>query len=460
MEHIFESRDDQIAAGRAARRAVPRSSAADWRPSADRPDPMVVLLAQDRTRVAGLVPVRHARMGVSPFTFYRGAAAIMADDLATLATSGLEVQLCGDAHLSNLGVFASPSRELLFDLNDFDETLRGPWEWDLHRLATSFAVAAQDRAFTKGTTRRVVRTVAATYRAAMADLAYRAPLELWYARLDTSVVRSSLEGGSKAALRQIDKGVAAAQRRTSLQAARKLTEVVDGRLAFRSDPPVLVPLAEVTDEVGADRLADAIRSTFEEYVRTLPDATAFLLGRYRLVDIAHKVVGVGSVGMRAFVVLLESDAGDPLILQFKEAGPSVLESHLGTSPYRHHGERVVQGQHMMQAASDIFLGWSTSVLDSRHYYWRQLRDMKGSAVVEEMTEKALGYYAQMCGWSLARAHARSGPAAAIAAYLGKGDAFDEAAVSFALRYSSINAVDFARHAEAIDTGEVPCEGSP
>jgi hypothetical protein len=254
----------------------------------------------------------------------------------------------------------------------------------------------------------------------------------------------------------MDKGIAAARRRTSLQATRKLTETVDGRRRFRSDPPVLIPLGQVTGDIDPDQLAAAVRSTYTDYVASLPDAHASLLGRYRIVDIAHKVVGVGSVGMRAFIVLLESDAGDPLVLQFKEAGRSVLERHLAASPYAHHGQRVVEGQRMMQAASDIVLGWSTSTLDGRHYYWRQLRDMKGSADLGTMTPAALGVYAQMCGWSLARAHARSGEPAAIAAYLGRSDRYDRAAVEFAGRYADLNATDHARHGQAIAEGSLPC----
>jgi uncharacterized protein (DUF2252 family) len=441
--------------GRAARRTTPRSSVADWRPADGRPDPVGLLAAQDATRVAGLVPVRHARMAVSAFTFFRGAAAIMAGDLAAVPTSGLDVQLCGDAHLSNLGVFAAPSRDLLFDLNDFDETLRGPWEWDLLRLATSFTIAGRDRDFRDATNSDITRTVVATYRTTMADLAARSPLDVWYRRLDTAQLRDAMTGGSKA-LRQLDKGVASARRRTSLQATRKLTEQVDGELRFRSDPPVLVPLGEVTYEYGANQLAGAIRDTFTDYVDTLPDANAFLLRRYQVADIAHKVVGVGSVGLRAFVVLLQSSAGDPLILQFKEATQSVLAAYLAPSPYAHQGRRVVEGQRMMQAASDIFLGWSTSSLDGRHYYWRQLRDMKGSAVIETMTPKSLRYYAGMCGWSLARAHARSGSPAAIAAYLGRSDRYDRAATTFAGHYADLNAADHARHTRAIADGTVPC----
>lgn len=441
--------------GRAARRTVPRSSVADWRPPPDRLDPVTILSAQDTARVAGLVPLRHARMAVSAFTFYRGAAAVMAADLTGVPISGLEVQLCGDAHLSNLGVFASPSRDLLFDLNDFDETLTGPWEWDVLRLVTSFTIAGRDRGLPDAAIRDLTRTVVASYRTTMRDLASQSPLDIWYARLDTAQMRDALASKRKSAARQATKGIAAAQRRTSLQATRKLTETFDGQRRFRADPPVLVPLGHIDGDVEPEQIADAIRSTYTDYVTSLPDAHASLLGRYRVVDIAHKVVGVGSVGLRAFVVLLESDAGDPLVLQFKEAGRSVLEDHLAPSRYAHGGQRVVEGQRMMQAASDIFLGWSTSTIDGRHYYWRQLRDMKGSADTETMTPRGFGVYAQMCGWSLARAHARSGEPAAIAAYLGGSDRYDQAVTAFAGRYADLNATDHARHAQAIADGTLP-----
>lgn len=447
---------EQAERGRAARLVAPRSAAADWRPAAARPDPVALLAAQDELRVPGLVPIRHGRMAVSAFTFYRGAAAIMAADLASLPTTGIEVQLCGDAHLSNLGVFAAPSRDLVFDLNDFDETLRGPWEWDVHRLATSFTIAAQDRRFPDATVEKVTRTVVAAYRTAMAEWAERSPLDAWYARVDAASVREALAGSTKA-VRQLDKGVAKATSRTSLQAARKLTETVDGERRFRADPPVLVPLRDALGDIDADRLGEAVRTTYLDYVSSLPDAQATLLSRYRLADIAHKVVGVGSVGLRAFVVLLEADSGDPLILQFKEASSSVLEAHLAPSPYPHHGQRVVEGQRLLQTASDSFLGWSTLGLDGRHYYWRQLRDMKGSTELEAISPKALRFYAEMCGRTLARAHARSGSPAAIAAYLGGGDRFDRAAVAFARRYAALNLADHARHDGAIADGTVPAE---
>lgn len=451
------TKHEQAERGRGLRHDVRRSVAADWRPAADRPDPVAVLAGQDAGRAPGLVPVRHARMAVSPFTFYRGAAAIMAADLASVPVTGLTVQLAGDAHLSNLGVFASPSRDLLFDLNDFDETLRGPWEWDLYRLATSFTIAGQDHELPRSTIDGLTAAVAQAYRTAMAAFADQGPLEVWYARLDTAELRTAMARRSKTAVRTLDKGVAAARKRTSLQATRKLTERVDGALRFRSDPPVLVPLGSVDTGIAPDALADAIRTTFTAYVHTLPDAHQALLGRFRVVDIAHKVVGVGSVGLRAFVVLLEASGGEPLVLQCKEATRSVLEDHLAPSPYDHHGRRVVEGQRMMQAASDIFLGWSTSTLDGTDYYWRQLRDMKGSADLATMTPKALRLYAGLCGWSLARAHARSGSAVAIAAYLGRGDAFDRASTEFARRYAELNHADFTRHARAIADGDLPCD---
>ena len=445
---------DASALGRTARHAAPRSAPADWRPAADRPDPVDVLDAQDEARVPGLVPVRHARMAVSAFTFYRGAAALMAGDLASLPTSGLDVQLCGDAHLNNLGVFASPSRDLVFDLNDFDETLRGPWEWDLLRLATSFTIAADDRGLSSGKTAGVTAQVVAAYRDAMAEWANRSPLDVWYARVDVAEVREAL-AGSKRSLRNLDEGAAAARRRTSLQAARKLTETVDGRRRFRSDPPLLVPLRDAED-IDVDRLGTAVRDTFAEYLGSLPESQRSLLDRYRVADVAHKVVGVGSVGLRALIVLLEPATGDPMVLQFKEATASVLEAHLPPSPYAHHGQRVVEGQRLAQAASDPFLGWSTSALDGRHYYWRQLRDMKGSTEVATLSAKAIAYYAVMCGRTLARAHARTGSPAAIAAYLGGSDRFERSVVAFARRYAVLNADDHARHDAAIAEGTLPC----
>ena len=445
----LESRD-----GRALRKTVRRSAAASWTPAPDRPDPVSVLAAQDADRVPGLVPLRHARMGVSPFTFYRGAAALMAADLASLPVTGLTVQLSGDAHLSNFGVFASPDRSLVFDLNDFDETLRGPWEWDVHRLVTSVVVAGRSRRFSARETTEAALAAVGSYRQAVASFAAMGPLDTFYARLDTAALRATVARRRTKAATGMDSRLAAARKRTSLQAASKLTEEIDGRLRFRADPPVLVPLAGVSTGASAKALADSVRTSYAGYVASLPDAVAFLLGRFELVDVAHKVVGVGSVGLRAFVALLQSPQGEPLVLQSKEAVASVLETYLPASPYARHGQRVVEGQEMMQATSDIFLGWSSAGGEGRDYYWRQLRDMKASADLETIGARELRFYAGMCGWTLARAHARSGPAPAIAGYLGRSDSFDRAALAFAKRYADLNGDDFARHGQAIADGRL------
>ena len=445
----------ESADGRELRKTVKRNAAASWTPAPDRPDAVAVLAAQDIDRVPALVPLRHARMGVSPFTFYRGAAALMAADLASLPVTGLTVQLAGDAHLANFGVFASPDRSLVFDLNDFDETLRGPWEWDVHRLVTSVVIAGRSRRFSARQTTEAALTAASSYRQAVASFAAMGPLDIFYARLDTADLRATVARRRTKAATDMDSQLAAARNRTSLQAASKLTEEIDGRLRFRADPPVLVPLAGVFTGASAKALADSVRASYEGYVASLPDAVAFLLGRFELVDVAHKVVGVGSVGLRAFVALLQSPRGEPLVLQFKEAVASVLETYLPASPYAHHGQRVVEGQEMMQAASDVFLGWSSAGGEGRDYYWRQLRDMKASADLETIGARELCFYAGMCGWTLARAHARSGPAPAIAGYLGRSNRFDQGALAFAERYADLNDDDFARHGQAIVDGRLP-----
>lgn len=442
--------------GRAARREVPRAAQGDWSPAPGRADPVFVLEEQDATRSPDLVPVRHGRMSVSAFTFYRGAAAIMAADLGATPSSGLEVQLCGDAHLSNLGVFASPERRLLFDLNDFDETLPGPWEWDLKRLATSFVIAARDNGFRRSQGGDCARSSARAYRQAMRSFASAGVLETWYARADAEEVAAVLSAGtSRRTAKETDKALAKARSRTSASAVRKLTEEVDGRLRFVDQTPLVVPLRSLGGSLDPDAVRDQVGSFYGDYLDSLSDDHRFVLEQYEVLDIAHKVVGVGSVGTRAFIVLLGGRGpADPLVLQFKEATTSVLEPHLGPSRYPTAGERVVRGQRMMQAASDIFLGWSAGA-DGRHYYWRQLRDMKGSAEVATMSPGALRAYAGLCGWSLARAHARSGDGVAIAAYLGKGTVFDEAMVGFAEAYADQNEADHAAHAAAIAEGRLP-----
>lgn len=446
--------DEERAVGRAARRVAPRRTLADWSPPSDRPDPVAVLREQDERREAALVPIRHGRMDAGPFAFYRGGAAIMAADLAGVPTSGLTVQLCGDAHLSNFGVYASPDRRLVFDMNDFDETCAGPWEWDVARLAASFEIAGRHRDVPAGQRAEAVRTVATAYRDAMAGFARLGLLETWYARLEADEIAAVARDRSAAVGRRVDRELGKARSRTSLQALKKLTEAVDGRLRFRWDPPLLVPLSSVVGD-RADEVAEAVRRTYAEYLGTLPDSRRALLERYRPVDLAHKVVGVGSVGLRAFVVLLEGRHDhDALLLQVKEASASVLERHLSPSPYGHGGQRVIEGQLAIQAASDIFLGWSSSGDGERHYYWRQLRDMKGGADVDTMRARGLATYARLCGWTLARAHARTGSPVAISAYLGTGDSFPLSVAEFAARYADQNERDFERHRAAIAAGEI------
>jgi uncharacterized protein (DUF2252 family) len=463
--------DDRRAAGTEARNRTPLSSHAGWAPVAGRPDPVGLLEEQNTTREPDLVPVRHGRMLVSPFTFYRGAAKVMAADLASTPTAGLKVQLCGDAHLSNFGAFASPERRLLFDLNDFDETLPGPFEYDVKRMAASFTIAARNNGFGKADTRAATRDSVAAYREAMAGFAAMGTMDIWYAHLDEdrliSEARSAATEAKKAskkaakaakrAEKTAEKALAKAHTRDSLQALSKLGEVVDGKYRIVSQPPIVVPARELEASYGLspDQIEGVIREQFRAYRATLRDDQRQLLERFEIVDVARKVVGVGSVGTRAFIVLLQGrDQGDPLFLQVKEATRSVLEGPLPKSRYKQHGERVVYGQRMMQAASDIFLGWTKGREANRYFYWRQLRDMKGSAEVESMAPAGLSFYARTCGWTLARAHARSGDPVAIAAYLGEDDQFDRSMVDFAKHYADQNELDYQAFAEAVQSGRL------
>src|SRR6478735_4850255 len=497
---------DRRARGADARSATPPSGHAEWVPGVDRPDPVALLEEQNATREPDLIPVRHGRMMVSPFTFYRGAAKIMAADLAGTPTAGLDVQLCGDAHLSNFGGFASPERRLLFDLNDFDETLPGPFEYDVKRMAASFTIAARNNGLTKAESSQVTTAAVRAYREAMAGFARMGVLELWYARiseddLQATVARLAAEGkdtkvaedrtahrkakpgkdvkagkpgkpgkdiraskteaaepGSAAfAARQAEKNLRKARTRDSLQALSKLGELVDGRYRIVSQPPIVVPIRDLEQHYGmtADDVERAVHDQFREYRSTLEVDRRHLLEKFQVVDMARKVVGVGSVGTRAFIVLLQGrDEQDPLFLQVKEATRSVLEDHLPKSRYHNPGERVVRGQRMMQAASDIFLGWTKGVQADRYYYWRQLRDMKGSANVDIMSAAALQVYAGMCGWTLARAHARSGDPVAMAAYLGEGDEFDTSIADFSHRYADQNEIDYQAFVDAVRTGRI------
>jgi uncharacterized protein (DUF2252 family) len=472
---------ERQARGLEAQDQTPLSAHAGWEPVTDRPDPVALLEAQNTTREPDLVPVRHGRMMVSPFTFYRGAAKIMAADLKDTPVAGLDAQLCGDAHLSNFGVFASPERRLLFDLNDFDETLPGPFEWDVKRMAASFTIAARNNAFSKADTAAATAASAAAYREAMASFARMTTMDIWYAHMDEDELMAAVRGAvaqtekeekgkgkkakkareeaklAKLAAKRAEKSREKAHTRDSLQALSKLGEVVDGRYRIVSQPPVVVPARDLAATYGLspDEVSRAIRAQFRAYRATLQDDRRHLLERFEVVDMGRKVVGVGSVGTRAFIVLLQGrDADDPLFLQVKEATSSVLEEHLGKSKYRQHGERVVQGQRMMQAASDIYLGWTKGLDTSRHYYWRQLRDMKGSALVEAMTPLGLTFYARICGWTLARAHARSGDPVAIAEYLGQSDAFDQSITDFSARYADQNERDYQQFVAAVRSGRL------
>ena len=424
---------------------------------------MAVLEEQAALRVPELVPIRYGRMLVSPFTFYRGAAAIMVGDLAPMPRSGLRAQLCGDAHLSNFGGFASPERSLVFDLNDFDETLPGPFEWDVKRLAASFEIAGRDRGFSDVERKRAVLSVLRAYRKAMRNFATMANLELWYSRLDAEAIAVQLRAEvDKKQAKEAEQFMAKARSRDSLKAFAKLTRIVNGTPRIVSDPPLIVPVRELAEDVGGRELEEEIRALLRVYRRSLQYDRRFLLEDYRYADIARKVVGVGSVGTRAWIMLLlGKDESDPLFLQVKEAQTSVLEPSLGRSEFRNHGRRVVEGQRMMQAASDIFLGWvhAPKGIDgvARDFYVRQLWDWKTSIDLEAITPRGLELYGQACGWTLARAHARSGDRIAIASYLGKSDVFDRAVADFAIAYADLNDRDYAALREAVDSGRIKAE---
>ena len=445
--------------GRAARQAVPRSAHGEWTPAPDRPDPVGVLTAQAASRVQELLPIRYGRMLVSHFTFYRGAAAVMAGDLASTPDSGIVVQACGDAHISNFGGFAAPDRRVVFSPNDFDETLPGPWEWDVKRMAASAEIAGRDIGLGAERRRRIVLACVREYREAMRGFAQKSHLDVWYERLNASelVDRFGGELGAKGRI-TFARPFAMARRKTSLRAVRKLTERVDGELRFRSVPPLLVPLRELLD-ASDSRDEDAyVRELLDGYAANLEFDRRHLFGSYRFVDMARKVVGVGSVGTRAWIFLLVGrDGKDPLVLQAKEAQASVLEPHLGASEFESHGERVVRGQRISLAAIDIFLCWQRSEgLDGieHDFYVRQLWDWKASADLSTIGEAGLRAYTRACGWSLARAHARSGDRLAIAAYLGRGTRFDEAIADFSAAYADQNEMDHERLAEAVAAGEV------
>ncbi len=452
---------ERAAAGKAARNSARRSAHGEWEPAADREDPVAILERQAVPRVPELVPIRYGRMAASPFAFYRGAAAVMAADLAATPVSGLRVQACGDAHLSNFGVFAAPDRRLVFDLNDFDESLPGPWEWDVKRLAASFAIAARENGLDARRRETILLRLARTYREALRDFAAQRNLDVWYARFDVEEALAEVEHDDPKEVRRVRKGVGKARAKDSLRALERLTETVDGEVRFRSEPPLLVPGEQLVAEETGRSPQELVRAVLDAYRASLPCDRQRLLDGFEFRQIARKVVGVGSVGTRAWVVLMTGvDDGDPLFLQAKEAEASVLEPYAGASRFANHGQRVVEGQRLMQAASDIFLGWCPAVgIDGRQrdFYVRQLWDWKRSADVERMSPAALEVYARMCGHTLARAHARSGDRVAIAAYLGGGDSFDRAIAAFSEAYAEQNLRDHEALVAAIESGRVQAE---
>ncbi|WP_329376704.1 DUF2252 domain-containing protein [Streptomyces sp. NBC_01351] len=457
--------EERAAQGKEARGRTPRSSHALYRPSPDRPDPLAILEAQSAARVPELVPIRYSRMSESPFRFYRGAAAIMASDLAGSPDSGITAQLCGDAHLLNFRLLASPERRLMFDINDFDETLPGPWEWDVKRLSTSLVIAGRANGFDDGERAEIVSTAVRAYREAMRGFAGMGNLDVWYAsidadRLEDLVTQQLRKRGQK----RLASAMAKARTHDTLQVFDKLTELVDGRPRIAADPPLLVPIADILPDQERSALVRQFRSLLERYGLTLSTDRRALLADYQLADVARKVVGVGSVGTRCWIfLLLGRDGRDPLFLQAKEADTSVLAEHVGASQYRNQGERVVSGQRLMQATSDIFLGWQrVDGIDGkqRDFYVRQLRDWKGIAMPETMSPQQLATFGEVCGITLARAHARSGDRVAIAAYLGRSEAFDRALVTFAEAYADQNERDHQALVDAVHAGRLPAQELP
>jgi uncharacterized protein (DUF2252 family) len=453
---------ERVARGKAARAEVPRSDHAVFEPLPTRVDPIDLLERQAATRVRDLVPIRYGRMLVSPFTFYRGAAMIMAHDLGPTPRSGLTVQCCGDAHLSNFGVFASPERQLVFDVNDFDETLPGPWEWDVKRLAVSMLIAARDNGYAAKDEERIVLDTVGRYRTAMAGFAGMSDLDVWYSRLEIeSFIQELAPQFKQKMVQRTEKVLAKARTKDSMAAFSKLTESVNGEVRIVDQSPLIVPIKQLAPGHDREAMFEALHQLLRGYRQTLEFDRRVLLEGFRLVDFARKVVGVGSVGTRAWIALLLGRDADPLFLQMKEAEASVMEEVLGPGHFSNHGERVVTGQRLMQATSDIFLGWLhvKSGLDEkpRDFYGRQLKDWKGSAEIEQMVPRAMATYGTLCGWTLARAHARSGDRIAIASYLGNGDGFDRAILEFSKAYAEQNERDYQALVNAVNSGRIAAQ---
>jgi uncharacterized protein (DUF2252 family) len=455
---LYQTVKERSELGKSLRRQAPRTSHAQWPPESARPDPIGLLEDQNKSRLDWLVPVRRERMSASPFAFYRGGARIMAADLSTTPVTGLTVQACGDAHLANFGLFASPERRLVFDLNDFDETLEGPWEWDLKRLAASFMIAARHNQLDCDDSRRATRRVVESYHEAMSDLAGRRTTDIWYAVINEKDYLAFAD--SKCTEKRGKKTIAKAKTKHSRQALERLTEEVEGEYRIKSEPPLLIPLRELNEKLARvdEKL---VREAYQAYLTSVAPDCMTLLKKFQPVDIGLKVVGVGSVGTRCWVLLLEGrDRNDPLFLQIKEATYSVLAEYLRPSPYQSHGRRVVEGQRLMQTSNDIFLGWTHTPETGHDFYWRQLRDWKGSVDIDNLNATDLNSYARLCGWTLARAHARSGDPVAIAGYLGSSDTFDQALTEFAERYADQNERDYKAFLEMIRSGRLVASPDP
>ena len=439
--------------GKSLRERTPLESHAQWSPDGARKDPVALIEEQNEDRIPWLIPVRRARMSASAFAFYRGSARIMAHDLADSPASGIHTQICGDAHLANFGVFASPERRLVFDLNDFDETLPGPWEWDVKRLAASFVLAGRHNGLDAKDTRKVAERVVRTYRKAMKEFAAMRVVDIWNTLIEAEEVFLLVE--QKKMKKKFQSGFKKAREKDSTHALNKLAEEVDAAYRIRSDPPLLIPVRDISSKAGGKRIRTIALEAFEEYKQIVPDHIGHLLAKYRLVDFAVKVVGVGSAGTRCFILLLEGrDHNDPLFLQIKQASKSVLEEHLPESPYQNPARRVVEGQRLMQTVSDIFLGHIDTSTQGHHYYWRQLKDWKGSAEVDSAAREELQAFSQTRGWTLARAHARTGDPIAISGYLDDGKNFDRAVTAFAEQYADQCEADYEAFVSEIQGGRL------